>query len=162
MSIAVGEKLPEGTFLVMNDSGPAEVSSAEKFRTGKVVIFGLPGAFTPTCTQSHLPGFVENADAIRAKGVSGIYCVTVNDPFVAAAFADGANATAGGVEVLADADGSYVKALGMDFTAPPGGLYGRSKRFSLVAENGVVTALQVEESPGVCEITSGATILDMI
>lgn len=160
MAISKGDTLPEGKLLKLGESGPETVALAD-IASGYAAIFAVPGAYTPTCTNAHMPGFVKNADALRAKGVDRIVCVTVNDPFVAAAWARDTGATDAGIEVLADADGSVTKALGLDFDAPPAGLLGRSKRYAMLVKNGVVTELQVEESPGACSISSGESLLDL-
>lgn len=161
MAISKGDSLPAGKLLKMGESGPETVDVAE-LAQGHVAIFAVPGAYTPTCTNSHMPSFVKNADAFRDKGVSRIICVTVNDPFVAAAWAKDTGATAAGIEVLADADGSFTKALGLDFDAPPAGLLGRSKRYAMLVKDGAVTELQIEESPGACSISSGTSLLDLV
>lgn len=161
MAISKGDRLPAGKLLKLGEAGPEAVDVAE-LASGHVAIFAVPGAYTPTCTNAHMPSFVQNADAFRDKGVSRIICVTVNDPFVAAAWAKDTGATDAGIEVLADADGSFTKALGLDFDAPPAGLLGRSKRYAMLVQDGTVTELQVEESPGACSISSGTSLLDLI
>ncbi|RJL06512.1 peroxiredoxin [Paracoccus aestuarii] len=161
MTITVGDKLPQGDLLQVGDAGPESVSLAD-LTQGKVALFGLPGAFTGTCTNAHMPSFVRNADAIRAKGVDRIVCVTVNDPFVAKAWAEQTGATDAGIQVMADADGSVTKAMGLDFDAPPVGFFGRCKRFAAVVENGVLTAIDVEDSPGTCSVSAGEALLEKL
>lgn len=161
MAISKGDRLPAGKLLKLGESGPEAVDVAE-LATGHVAIFAVPGAYTPTCTNAHMPSFVQNAGAFRDKGVSRIICVTVNDPFVAAAWAKDTGATDAGIEVLADADSSFTKALGLDFDAPPAGLIGRSKRYAMLVQDGTVTELQVEETPGACSVSSGASLLDLV
>ena len=129
--------------------------------TGHIAIFAVPGAYTPTCTNAHMPSFVKNADKFRERGVTRIICITVNDPFVAGAWASDTGATSAGIEVLADADGSYTKALGMNIVGE-GWVNGRSKRYAMLVADGVVTELQVEESPGACALSSGDSLLDLI
>lgn len=158
MTIKEGDRLPEGKLLKAGENGVETVETAAM--TGRVAIFGLPGAFTGTCTNRHLPSFIDNADGFRAKGVARIICVTVNDPFVCKAWADQAGADAAGVEVLADADGSFTRALGLNFDAPAAGLFGRSKRYAMLVRDGVVEALNLEENPGACEISAGGALLD--
>lgn len=157
MTITIGEKLPQAELLKLGEAGLEKVDlSAIK---GKLAIFAVPGAYTPTCTQAHMPSFVRTADQFRAKGVAGIYCVTVNDPFVAKAWAKDTGADKAGIEVLADADGSFTKALGLNFDAAAAGLLGRSKRYAMLVTDGVVDVLDLEESPGTCEITGGENLL---
>jgi len=161
MTIKAGDKLPEGQLLRVGDSGPEGVPTASLMQ-GKVALFGLPGAFTGTCTNAHMPSFVRNADAFRQKGVSRIVCVTVNDPFVAKAWSDQTGAADAGIEVLADADGSVTKALGLNFDAPPVGFFGRCKRFAALVEDGVVKAIDVEDSPGACGVSAGEALLEKV
>ena len=160
MTIAAGDKFPAGTLLKVGENGPEAVDTASL--TGRVAIFGVPGAFTGTCTNAHMPSFVRTADQFRAKGVDRIICLTVNDPFVADAWAKATGADKAGIEVLADADGSVTKALGLSFDAPPAGLFGRAKRFAGLLNNGVVEVLDVEESPGQCSISAGETLLEKV
>lgn len=162
MTIAVGDTLPEGTVLTMGESGPEAVDLGSKFKGRKVAVFGLPGAYTGVCTTAHLPSFVRTKGQFDAKGVDDVICISVNDPFVMDAWAKDTGATGAGLLMLADASGDYIKALGLDFTAPPAGLFNRSKRFALYAEDGVVKVLQVEESPGECTVSAGESLLDAI
>ena len=162
MTISIGDTLPGATMLVMGEAGPQGVDLAEKLNGRKVVIFGLPGAYTGVCSTAHVPSFIRSMDALKAKGVDEVICVSVNDPFVMAAWAKDTGAADAGLTMLGDADGAWTAAIGMDFTAPPAGLIGRSKRYSLVAENGVVTVLNLEASPGVCELSAGETLVDQL
>ena len=160
MSIAKGDKLPAGKLFKLGANGPEPVETAA-LSQGRVAIFAVPGAYTPTCSNAHMPSFVKNADKFRAKGVSRVICITVNDPFVAGAWARDTGATEAGIEVLADADGSYTKALGLDIQAE-GWVNGRSKRYAMLVSDGVVQELQIEESPGTCALSSGDTLLDLV
>ncbi|WP_323716722.1 peroxiredoxin [Paracoccus aminovorans] len=160
MSIAKGDKLPGGQLTKLGANGPEPVDAAV-LSTGRVAVFAVPGAYTPTCTNAHMPSFVKNADQFRAKGVSGIYCITVNDPFVAGQWAKDTGATGAGIEVLADADGSFTRALGMAIEAD-GWVNGRSKRYAMLVNDGTVEALQIEESPGTCALSSGESLLGLI
>ena len=160
MSIATGDKLPAGKLLKLGENGPEPVETAA-LSQGRVAIFAVPGAYTPTCTNAHMPGFVKNVDKFREKGVSRIVCVTVNDPFVAGAWAKDTGATDAGIEVLADADGSFTKALGMDIQAD-GWVNGRSKRYAMLVNDGTVEALEIEESPGTCAVSSGDSLLGLL
>jgi peroxiredoxin len=162
MTISTGDTLPEATFVEMGENGPQEVSGGDIIGNGKVVIFGLPGAYTGVCSTAHVPSFIRTADAFRAKGVDRIVCVTVNDPFVLEAWSKSTGAGDAGIQMLGDADASFTKAIGMDFTAPPVGLINRSKRYAMLVENGVVSVLNLESSPGECEISAGETLLDTV
>ena len=160
--ITVGAKLPEAKLLKLGANGPEAVDLGEKLKGRKVVIFGLPGAYTGTCTTAHVPSFIRTADKFRAKGVDEIICISVNDPFVMKAWSDATGAGAAGIGFLGDATGDFTKAIGLTFDAPPAGLFGRSKRYALYAENGVVKVLHLEESPGQCEISGGEALLAAI
>jgi peroxiredoxin len=162
MTISEGSVLPEANLLVIGDAGPGSVAIGDKIKGRKVVIFGLPGAYTGTCTSAHVPSFIRTADKFAAKGVEEIICVSVNDPFVMKAWGESTGAAAAGITFLADADASFTKAVGLAFTAPPVGFFDRSKRYALYAEDGVVKVLHVEESPGVCEASGGEALLAAI
>lgn len=158
MALNQGDKLPGGTLLEMTQDGPAQVDLAQ-YATGRVAIFALPGAYTGTCSTQHVPSFIRTADQFRAKGVDRIVCVSVNDPFVMGAWAKDTGADKAGLTFLADADGAFTAAMGMNFDAPPAGLFGRSKRYAMLVEDGTITTLQVEESPGQCSISGGESLL---
>jgi peroxiredoxin len=162
MTISVGDKLPNASFQYMGADGPESHDLSELTKGKKVVIFALPGAYTGTCSTAHMPSFVRNADAIRAKGVDGIYCLAVNDVFVMQSWAKEMGADVANIGMLSDGDGSYTKEIGFDFTAPPVGLIGRSKRYSMIVEDGKVTSLNEEENPGVCDVSGGETILEQL
>lgn len=156
MSIKVGETLPEGTFTRMTESGPAPVTTRELFAGKKVVLFAVPGAFTPTCSKQHLPGYLQEHDAIKARGVDTIACLAVNDVFVLDEWAK-ANGVGDRILMLADGNGAYVKALGLEFDLSGFGMGTRSRRFSMVVVDGVVKELNVEAGPGVSVSGAGAT-----
>ncbi len=162
MAISVGDTLPDATLLTMGANGPESVPLHTKLKGRKVVIFGLPGAYTGTCTTAHVPSFIRTKDAFAAKGVDEIICVSVNDPFVMGAWGASTGASDAGISMMGDADGSLTAAMGVDFTAPPVGLIGRSKRYALYAVDGVVQVLHMEESPGVCEASGGEAMLAAI
>lgn len=162
MAISKGDTLPEANFIQMGDNGPEDVSLASLTKGTKTVIFAVPGAYTGVCTTAHMPSFVRTADQFRAKGVDHILCVSVNDPFVMQAWGAETGADKSGIQVLADPESKFTKALGMDFTAEPAGLIARSKRYALVAEDGKVTHFEVEASPGECTISAGESLLDAI
>ncbi|WP_108260944.1 peroxiredoxin [Mangrovicoccus ximenensis] len=162
MTIEAGQALPAGTLVKMGDAGPEAVEIGTLTKGRKVVIFAVPGAYTPTCSSAHVPSFIRTKDGFAEKGVDEIICVSVNDPFVMKAWGEATGAEAAGITMLGDADGSFTKALGLDFTAPPAGLIGRSKRYAMLVEDGVVTTLHLEESPGTCEISAGEGLLAAI
>ena len=161
MTLTTGQKLPDATLGHWTADGPATVQLADRLAGRKVVLFALPGAFTGTCSTSHLPSFMRTAEAFKAKGVDEVICLSVNDPFVLGAWDDATGAGAAGVTLLGDADGSFTKAVGMDFTAPAIGLVGRSNRYAALVEDGVITALSVDE-PGVCDISTGEKFLESL
>ncbi|MDR0808097.1 MAG: peroxiredoxin [Gemmobacter sp.] len=162
MPISVGQSLPEAQLLRMGAKGPEQVSVADLARGRKLVIFGLPGAFTGTCTTAHVPSFMRTRGGFGAKGVDEIVCISVNDPFVMKAWGEATSGTAAGISFLGDAEGAFTRALGLDFSLPAVGLIGRSKRYALYAEDGVVQVLHLEESPGTCEISGGEALLAAI
>ena len=162
MTIAVGDRLPEATLVRIGEKGPEAVSMADKVKGRKVAIFAVPGAFTPTCHSAHVPSFIRTKDQFAAKGVDEIICVSVNDPFVMKAWGEATGATAAGLTMLADADSSFTKAIGMDFSAPPAGLIARSRRYPMLVEDGVVKLMEIEQSPGTCEISGGESLLAKI
>ncbi len=159
MTIAKGGSLPDATLIRLGDSGPEEVPLSGLTKGRKVVIFAVPGAFTPTCHSAHLPSFIRTKDDFSAKGVDEIICVSVNDPFVMKAWGEATGAIDAGLMLLSDGSGAFTKAIGMNFDAPPVGLMGRSKRYAMVVENGTVTLLHAEENPGVCETSGGEALL---
>jgi peroxiredoxin len=162
MTISTGTALPDASLLRMGENGPEAVSLSDTLKDRKVVIFGLPGAYTGVCTTAHVPSFIRTKDQFAAKGVDEIICVSVNDPFVMKAWGEATGAADARISMLGDADGAFTKEIGMDFTAPPAGLLGRSKRYAMLVDNGVVTVLNEEGSPGECEISAGETLLDAI
>ena len=156
--IKVGDKLPESKFAVMTAEGPAEKSTADIFKGKKVVLFAVPGAFTPTCHKNHLPGFLKNADAIKAKGVDTIAVTGVNDVFVMNAWKKDTGAD-GKIEFLADGSANFAKALGLDLDVSARGLGTRSKRYSMLVDDGVVKSLNVEETPGTADVSGADAML---
>ena len=162
MTISAGAKLPAATLYQMGANGPEGVALADRLKGRKVVIFGLPGAYTGTCTTAHVPSFMRSKAGFDAKGVDEIICLSVNDPFVMKAWGEATGATAAGITMLGDADASFTKAIGMEFSVPAIGLIDRSKRYALMAEDGVVKVLNLEENAGACEISAGETLLGQI
>ena len=158
MSIKVGDRMPEGNFGVMTSDGPATVSTEELFAGDKVVLFAVPGAFTPTCSMQHLPGYVTNAEAILGKGVDTIACLSVNDIFVMDAWGKDIG-TGDKVMMLADGNGTYSKALGLELDASGFGMGTRSQRFAIVVDDGVVSQLHVE-APAEFKVSSAESVLE--
>jgi len=157
--IETGQSLPEATLMEMTADGPAKVETKDLF-AGKAVLFGVPGAYTPTCNNQHLPTFVKNMDALKAKGVDTVACLSVNDPFVMGTWGETSGAAGAGIRMLGDPSGAFVKALGLDFTADVVGLIGRAKRFAMVIEGNTVKALAVEDNPGEASVTTAEAMLD--
>lgn len=158
MPIVVGDKIPEATFAVPTDDGPSPLSSVDLFNGKKVVLFAVPGAFTPTCHKNHLPGFVENAAAIKAKGVDTIAVTSVNDPFVMGAWANASNA-GDAVTFLADGNGDFAHSIDMVLDASGHGLGKRSLRYAMIVDNGTVSWIGVEANPGQADLSSAQAIL---
>lgn len=161
MTIAIGEKLPAAAFKIATDDGVQSVTTDQIFSGKKVVLFGVPGAFTPTCSNNHLPGFLENHDAILAKDVDQIAVVAVNDQFVMRAWSRFTGGE-GKILFLADGSGDFVKSVGLDLDLSAGGLGLRSKRFSMIVEDGKVTALNIEDAPGQAVVSGAARILEQL
>lgn len=160
MTIQVGDKIPAVGLKKMGADGPEDVDPQAYFGGRKVVVFSVPGAFTPTCSAKHLPGFVEHADAIRAKGVDAIACLAVNDAFVMGAWGKDQSAD-GKVDMLADGSAAFTQALGLDLDLIAAGLGIRGQRFAMIVEDGTVTHLAIEE-PGAFEVSSAEAILGQL
>jgi peroxiredoxin len=158
MTIKVGDRLPESTFRLITEDGPRPVATREFFSGKKVVLFGLPGAFTPTCHKNHLPGFVANERAFKAKGVDAIAMTSVNDHHVLAAWSKASGAD-GKISFLADGNADFAKAAGLEFDASAGGLGIRSRRYAMLVEDGVVKKLNIEEAPGKVDLSSAEHLL---
>lgn len=157
MSIQVGERMPQGKFRVMSAEGPRDLTTDELFQGKRVLLFSVPGAFTPTCNAKHLPGYVAHADELRQHGVDTIACMAVNDVFVMSAWGKSAGAE-GKVVMLADGNADYARALGLELDASKGGMGTRSKRFAAVVKDGVVEQLHVE-APGEFKVSSAEHLL---
>jgi glutaredoxin/glutathione-dependent peroxiredoxin len=160
MAIKVGDKMPAGTLTVVTKDGPQKVSADEFFGNKKVVLFSVPGAFTPTCDAKHLPGFVEKAGDLKGKGVDTIACLAVNDAFVMKAWGK-AQSVEGKVEMLADGNAEYTKALGLEFDGSGFGMGTRGQRFALVVDNGVVKQVNVE-AKGEFKVSSADHVLTQL
>ena len=159
--IKVGDRLPEAKFRVMSAEGPQWKTTDDVFKGKTVALFAVPGAFTPTCSNLHMPSFLNNIDAIKAKGVATVAVTGVNDVFVMEAWKKASNA-GGKIEFLADGNGEFAKAIGMDFDGSGNGLGTRSKRYSMLVDNGAVKTLNIEEAPGKCEVSGGQTLLGQL
>ena len=161
MTIEPGQRVPEATFKTMTADGPANIATGEIFAGKKVVLFGVPGAFTPTCSMNHLPGFIDNYDAILARGVDTIAVVSANDVFVMNAWAKSTGGE-GKILFLADGSGDFAKAIGLDADMSKAGMGIRYRRFSAIVEDGVVKAVNIEEAPGKAEVSGAARILEQL
>lgn len=161
MPIAVGDRLPDATFKIRTPDGLKDVTVKELTAGKKVVLFAVPGAFTPTCHAKHVPSFLGKLDAFKAKGVDTVACVAVNDAFVLDAWAKQTGAE-GKILFLADGNATFTKAIGLDFDGSGVGFGTRSKRYSMYVEDGVVKALNVEDAPGVMDRSSAETLLAQI
>lgn len=160
MPIAVGDKLPQATFKVRTSEGLKDVTTAD-LAQGKVVLFAVPGAFTPTCHAKHVPSYLANYDALKAKGVDMIGCIAVNDAFVLDAWSKQSGAD-DKITMLSDGNATFTKAIGLDFDGSGFSLGTRSKRYSMLLDNGVVKALHIEEAPGVMDISGAEKMLESL
>ena len=159
MALAAGDTLPDVSLVKLGASGPEQVALGDLVKGRKVVIFAVPGAYTPTCSSAHVPSFIRTKAGFGEKGVDEIICLSVNDPFVMKAWGEATGATEAGLTMLGDPDSSFTTAIGMEFAAPPAGLYARSKRYAMLVEDGKVTLVHAEESPGTCEVSAGESLL---
>ncbi len=160
MTIQVGQPLPETTFMKVTPDGPKATPSAEFFRGRRIALFSVPGAFTPTCSVKHLPGFVERVEDIRAKGIDEVACTAVNDAFVLSAWGEQAGAT-GKVTMLADGNGEFVRALGLEMDGSAYGMGSRGQRFSMVVNDGEIEQLNVE-GPGEFKVSSADYMMERL
>ncbi|MCB1360903.1 MAG: peroxiredoxin [Rhodobacter sp.] len=161
MSISEGTHLPDAELTRMGPNGPETVSVKSLTEGRKVVIFAVPGAFTPTCHSAHVPSFIRTKDALAAKGVDEVICVAVNDPFVMQAWGEATGASAAGIAMLSDGAGAFTQAIGQTIDQPGSWVGGRSKRYALMAEDGVVKVWHPETGKG-CEISGGEAMLDSL
>jgi peroxiredoxin len=159
MSISVGNRIPDSVLSQMTENGPQPINTVDYFAGRKIVLFSVPGAFTPTCSAHHLPGFIEHSEEFADLGVDAIACIAVNDVFVMHAW--GKSAGAEGIDMLADGNGDFAQALGLDNDASAFGMGIRSKRFALVAEDGIVTHLLIE-APGEYRVSSADYVLSIL
>lgn len=159
MAVSVGDRVPSGTLKVMGEKGPQDLTTDELFNGKKVVLFAVPGAFTPTCSNAHLPGFVAQADTIKAKGVDAVVCLSVNDAFVMSAWGQAQNASE--LVMAADGNGDFTEALGLTMDASGFGMGKRSQRYAMIVDNGEVTMLNVEQGPGL-DASSAEKVLEAL
>jgi glutaredoxin/glutathione-dependent peroxiredoxin len=158
MTIKPGDRLPDANFRIMTGDGPSVKTTADVFRGRKIVLFAVPGAYTPTCHKNHLPGFLAHRDEILAKGVDAIAVTAVNDAFVMDSWARSTGGH-GKIEFLSDGNGDFAKALGLSRDLTANGLGIRSQRYSMVVDDGVVVSLNVEDAPGTAEVSGAAALL---
>ncbi len=161
MTISTGETLPDATLQKIGADGPEAVSVKDLTEGRKVVIFAVPGAFTPTCQSAHVPSFVRSMDALKQKGVDEVVCISVNDAFVMKSWGEATGAAEAGITMLADGMGEFTEKLGLSFDAPPVGLKGRSKRYAMMVEDGVVKVFHPETGSG-CEISGGEAMVEAL
>lgn len=160
MTISVGDKLPQSTLVKVTDNGPEQIDTATFFAGRKIALFAVPGAFTPTCSVKHLPGFVEKRDELAAKGVDEVACTAVNDPFVLGAWSKDGGA-AGSVTMLSDGNGAFAKAAGLSFDGSKFGMGERSQRYAMIVNDGVVEQLHVE-APGEFKVSAADYLLEQL
>ncbi len=162
MAVKVGERMPEGTLLRMGDKGVEPVPTRDIFQGRRIVVFGLPGAFTSTCSTAHVPSYMRVLASLTARGVDEVVCIAGNDPWVMRAWGEATGAASAGITMLGDPSGDWIEALGVLFDAPQAGFLRRARRFSAFVEDGVVRIWQEEAGPGVCEATAGEAMLAAI
>lgn len=162
MTISVGDTLPNAKLSKMGTEGQEFVELDTLSKGRKIVLFGLPGAFTGTCDRAHLPSFMRTAEGFKAKGIQEVICIAVNDPFVMQRWDEASGAGEAGITMLADPQSELTKGLGLEFDVPPLGFFDRCQRFALLAEDGVVRVLNLEEEAGACNLTTGEELLEKI
>ncbi len=162
MAISVGDRVPEATLLRLGADGPEGVKVSELTKGRKVVIFAVPGAFTPTCHMAHVPSFIRVKDQLAEKGVDEIVCLAVNDPFIMKIWGEQTGATEAGITMLSDGNSEFTKAIGMEFSAEPVGFVDRSQRYAMLVEDGTVTRMHIEEGRGTCEMSGGEAMLESL
>jgi glutaredoxin/glutathione-dependent peroxiredoxin len=161
MPIKPGDRLPDAKFKVMTTDGPKDITTSEVFGGKKIALFAVPGAYTPTCHKSHMPGFVERVDEIKAKGIDGVACTAVNDIFVLTNWANDTGAS-GKITMLADGSAEFARLIGLEADLTPFGLGVRSKRYAMLVDDGVVKVVNVEDLPPHHGVSSAETICSLI
>ncbi|MBZ0217145.1 MAG: peroxiredoxin [Fimbriimonadaceae bacterium] len=161
MTIKIGDHLPDAKLKIMTSDGPGEVSVSDYFSGSKVALFAVPGAFTPTCHAAHLPGFLNNMDALKAKGIDKVACLSVNDVFVMNAWADASDAK-GKIDFLADGSADFTRAVGLDLDGSGLGMGIRSLRYSMLVDDGIVKSLNVEDVPSKAEQSGAEALLGQL
>lgn len=156
--IAVGDRLPDATLLRIGPAGPETVALRDRLTGRRVILFAVPGAYTPTCDSAHMPSFVRTAGQFREKGIDEIICVSVNDAHVMRYWGQSTGATEAGITLLADPEAAFTRALGLVFSNPAAGMLNRSRRYAMLVEDGTVTRFHLE-TPGVCEVSTGEAML---
>ena len=159
MTISAGDKLPDATLLRIGAHGPEQVGLAAYLADRRVVIFAVPGAFTPTCHTAHMPSFIRTKAALDAKGIDEVVCLSVNDPYVMQVWAEATGAASAGITMLADSEGTFTRAMGMSFDAPSIGLIARSQRYAMMVENGMVKIMNHETGGDDCPVSGGEAML---
>ena len=162
MSIKIGQKLPDSILHRLGENGPETINFSSLYINRKLAIFGLPGAFTTTCSKIHLPSILDTAAEFSSKGIDEILCISVNDPHVVSAWGDITGATAAGITMLGDPLSEFTKAVGMEFDAPGVGFLARSKRYAMLAEDGLVKIFLPETARSTCDISGGKALLDVL
>ncbi|MCY4305140.1 MAG: peroxiredoxin [Aestuariivita sp.] len=162
MTICPGNLLPEATLMAIGENGPEPVSLAEKTKDRKIVLFGLPGAYTSTCTATHLPSIIRNIDKFKTKGVDEVICVSVNDPFVVKAWAESTGAEDAGITMVSDPSSAFTKSLDLAFNKPEIGFFNRSKRYAMLVENNKILLFHLEKEVSICDITGAEKLLKEI
>jgi peroxiredoxin len=161
MTVKVGDRIPDATLMKMTEQGPQPVKTADFFKGRRVVLFALPGAFTPTCSNKHLPGFIQNADTIKAKNVDEIACLSVNDAFVMGAWGK-AQGAEGKVTMLGDGNGEFTKKMGLEMDGTGFGMGWRSKRYSILVDDGVIKSLNEETAPGEAKASGAEHMISLL
>jgi peroxiredoxin len=159
--IQLGDRIPDGVLREINQKGVQEVLASHLFSGKRVIVFGVPGAFTPICSETHVPSFIKHVAECHKKGIDQVFCVSVNDPFVMDAWRNFLDVSEE-ISFLADGNGTWVKSLGLTFDASAFGLGERAQRFALLIEDGILKLLELEQTPGVCHLTSGESFVNKI
>ena len=161
MNLSLNQELPNATLAQMTDGGPIEVNLFDLTKNKKIVLVGMPGAFTQTCTNDHLPSLIRNADTLFENGVEEIICIVVNDIYVAKAWGEATGATKTGIKILTDTESKFTKFIGLNFSIPKVGFFNRLQRVAIIAENNIIRHIQLEEKRSSCDLTSGETLLSL-